>query len=318
MAKTLLEYADWLGERDLKWPAPPKKDPANATPSLKPLEGIRAVTWSVYGTLLRITDGELLLQHPQTIRMEIAIEKTIHEFNMWNSMVRRMGKPSDAMLPKYLDTLEEAYIRSVNRKGDRTELDSSVIWRSLIELLNRKEYHYDESFYGDLDELAQKVAYFFNCCLQGVEASPGAFMTMSSISEAGLRQAALDNGQCFTMAQLTHALRPQEPIPDVRRYLPDSLNTLSYEHGVRKPSVTLYSAMLEKFEDAGIEPHQILHVGTRMQEDLAVAKPFGIRTVLYAGDKLSLQATAEDFKNPATRPDRMITQLHQLRDILQI
>ena len=318
MAKTLLEYADWLGERNLKWPAPPKRESANATPSLKPIEGIRAVTWSVYGTLLRITDGELLLQHPQTIRMEVAIEKTIHEFNMWNSMVRRMGKPSDAMLPKYIDILEEAYLRSVNRKGDKTELDSSVIWRSLIDLLSRKEYRYDESFYGDLDELSQKVAYFFHSSLQGVEASSDALFTISSINDAGLRQGALDNGQSFTLTQLTRALRTQDALPDVRRFLPDSLNTFSYEYGVRKPSVTLYAAAIEKFHAAGIEPHQIMHVGTRMVDDLAAAKAFGFRTVLYAGEKPSLQATAEDFKNPATRPDRLITQLPQLRDILQI
>lgn len=318
MAKTLLEYADWLGERNLKWPAPPKPEPANATPSLKPMDGIRAVTWSVYGPLLRITDGELLLKHPQTIRMEIAIEKTIHEFNMWNSMVRRMGKPSDTMLPKYIDTVDEAFLRSVNQKGDKTELDSSVIWRSLIDLLNRKEYRYDESLYGDLDELSQKVAYFFHSCLQGVEASAGALFTMTAISEAGLRQGVLDNGQCFTLAQLTRALQAQDALKDVRRFLPDALNTLSYEYGVQKPSLKLYAAAIEKFQAAGIESHQILHVGTRMKEDLAVAKKFGLRTVLFTGDKASLQATAEDFKTPATRPDRLITQLPQLRDILQI
>src|SRR5665811_1573443 len=84
--KTLLEYSDWLKERSLRWPAPPKVDPVSASPSAKPMENIRAVTWSIYGTLLRITDGELVFQHPQAIRMEVAIEKTIHEFNMWNSM----------------------------------------------------------------------------------------------------------------------------------------------------------------------------------------------------------------------------------------
>ena len=118
MPKTLLEYADLLDERKLLWPAPPKVEIVNATPSMKPLEGIRAVTWSIYGTLLRITDGELLFQHPQAIRMEVAIEKTIHEFNMWNSMTRRPGKPADLLLPKYGNILEDARLRSGHNLED--------------------------------------------------------------------------------------------------------------------------------------------------------------------------------------------------------
>ena len=57
MAKTLIEYAEWLDDRKLIWPAPPKRVPITAKPSIGPLAGIRAVAFSVYGTLLRISDG---------------------------------------------------------------------------------------------------------------------------------------------------------------------------------------------------------------------------------------------------------------------
>ena len=191
MSKTLLEYAEYLDERNLRWPAPPKFEVVNAAPSMKPLSEIRAVTWNLYGTLLRITDGELLFRHPQTIRMEVAIEKTIHEFNMWNSMTRRPGKPEDLLLPKYLNALEEARLTASNRKGDLPEIDSAQIWRKLLELLDKKEYRYDESLYGDMNELAQKVAYFFHCSLQGMEAAKGALSTLIALSEGGIRQAAL-------------------------------------------------------------------------------------------------------------------------------
>ena len=100
MAKTLSEYAEWLDERKLVWPAAPKRVPITAKPSIGPLAGIRAVAFSVYGTLLRITDGQLLLQHPQAVRMEIALDKTIKEFNMWNSMTRKPGKPWEGDGPR--------------------------------------------------------------------------------------------------------------------------------------------------------------------------------------------------------------------------
>jgi FMN phosphatase YigB (HAD superfamily) len=318
MAKTLFEYSDWLAERDLRWPAPPRPDPIKATPSIKPLEQIRAVTWSVYGTLLRITDGDLVFVHPQAIRMEVAMEKTIQEFNMWNSMTRRSGKPSDALMPKYLNAVENAKLTSSNRRGDIPEVDSAEIWGKMIGLLNKKEYQYDESVYGDLAEYAQKIAYFFHTSLQGTAAAPGALSTLTAIADAGLRQAALANGQCFTLVQLTHALREQGGIHDVSSYLSESLNTWSYEWGIRKPSVSLYAQSILRFRELGIEPDQILHVGTRVQDDLAVAKSCGFKTALYAAEKNSLQVTPEDLKNPDTRPDRLISDLSQLRDILQI
>jgi FMN phosphatase YigB (HAD superfamily) len=318
MPKTLLEYSDWLAERNLRWPAPPKVEPVSASPSIKPLENIRAVTWSIYGTLLRITDGELLFLHPQAIRMEVAIEKTIQEFNMWNSMTRRPGKPADSLLPKYLNALDEARLTSGNRKGDIPEIDAAHIWRRLLELLNKKEYRYDDSLYGDFDALAEKVAYFFHSSLQGVEAAPGALVTMTAVADAGLRQAALADAQCFTLVQLTRALRDQGTLLHVGSLLPESLNTLSHEWGIRKPSVSLFAQTMLRFKDVGIEPSQILHVGTRMRDDLAVAKSCGLKTVLYAADKTSLQATADDLKNLETRPDRLITELPQLRDILRV
>ena len=57
MPQSLTEYAEWLDGRDHTWPVPPPVEPVKATPSARPLDGVAAVTWSVYGTLLRISDG---------------------------------------------------------------------------------------------------------------------------------------------------------------------------------------------------------------------------------------------------------------------
>ena len=125
MAKTLLEYSDWLAERELKWPAPPKVQPVNAAPSMKPLEDIRGVTWSIYGTLLRITDGQLMFIHPQTIRMEVAAEKTIHEFNMWNSMSRKPGAPWEYMFYQYKRLVDDRLLAASPIPGEAPEIDAA-------------------------------------------------------------------------------------------------------------------------------------------------------------------------------------------------
>src|SRR5689334_19536168 len=101
MPLTLEQYADWLAARDLPWPAPPQPEPVRARPHLEPLPDVRAVLWNVYGTLLCISQGELVFEHPQDFIMELALEKTIHEFKMWNSMSRKPGQPSAYMKEIY-------------------------------------------------------------------------------------------------------------------------------------------------------------------------------------------------------------------------
>jgi histidinol phosphatase-like enzyme len=318
VAKTLLEYADWLTERQLRWPAPPKLEPAKATPYLKPLTAIKGVSWNVYGTLLRIADGNLLFQHPQAIRMEVALDKTIHEFNMWNSMTRKPGKPWEYMLQKYVHALEEQQMASSGRKGEIVEVNSANLWLKLIGMLDKKDYQYDTSIYGDMDELAEKVAYFFHSALQGVEAAVNAHAALTVVASNGLRQALLADAQPFTVTQLTKALREQGPVASPDSLFQPHLHTFSYVEGVRKPARSLFLRAMDRFNKLGLEPENILYISSRVREDLAIAKSLGMRTALYAAETLGLSASSEEMKDAALRPDRLITDLAQVRDLIGV
>jgi FMN phosphatase YigB (HAD superfamily) len=93
---------------------------------------------------------------------------------------------------------------------------------------------------------------------------------------------------------------------------------LSFQEGIRKPSRAFYERAVQKFAEHGIAPDAVLYVGCRLRDDLAVAKSIGMRTALYAADKISMRATKEDMKNPELRPDRLLTDLAQVREILNI
>lgn len=319
MPKTLMEYADWIYEReDLIWPSAPKIVPVKATPSIKPLPGIRAVTWSIYGTLLRISDGCLLFDHPEPLKMQVALEKTVHEFNMWYSMTRRPGAPWEHMLEQYSRVLTEYRMAGRQHKGDFPEIDSGAIWRKLLGRLEQKDYEYQESVYGSIEELSDKVAYFFHASLQGVVASRHALKTLSAVSQAGIRQGLLADAQCFTMVQLLRALKAQGKLPPLDDLFSTDCMTLSFQERVRKPSNSLYKTCVKQFKELGIAPQEVLHIGTRLRDDLAFAKGAGLRTALFAGDQTSLQATKEDLKNANLKPDRLLTDLLQIRDVLSI
>lgn len=318
MVQSLMEYAEWLDGQDYPWPTPPAVEPVKAKPFSAPLEGLRAITWSVYGTLLRISDGRLLLDHPQQLRMQVALEKTIKAFNMWQSMIRKPGAPWEYLYQQYTEVLELRQMAGTERTGDFPHVNSATIWNTLIDRLVQNGYEFDAGFYGDLDQMAEKTAYFFHSGLQGIEASLGARETMVAIGESPIQQTLLADAQPFTLVQLLRALGKQGTLPPLGEFLDVDGMALSCQIGLRKPSPSLYRACLDQLADDGIEPHEVLHVGSRLKDDLAVARRLGMKTALFAGDKSSFEASKEDVRDPDLKPDRLLTELSQIPSVLGI
>lgn len=317
MAKSLAEYLDGLDERsNLIFPKAPRPRPITAKPSIKPLPEVRVVLWSVYGTLLSIDSGRLLHQHPQELRMQIALQKTIEEFNMWYSMSRKPGQPWEYMLQQYKGVIEDLRLAGTGRKGDIPEIDSAVVWAKLIERLQRNEYTWDESLLGGIDSLAVKVAYFFHAMLQGTEAFEGCAETLARLPQVGIRQGILDDCQQFTLAQLVRAMRRQGGEGNLAALFSPEVSGLSYQLEVRKPSPTLYETVASRCAASGFEPEQVLYLTNRLTDDLGAAKQVGFRTGLMVVDESCTQIEAADLKNPEFRPDRLLTDLRQVLDIV--
>jgi hypothetical protein len=318
MVKSLEEYADWLDGRGLLWPAAPHPVRPKATPYLKPLGGIKAVTWGVYGTLLTIGEGRLVFQHPDMLCMEVALDKTIREFNMWHSMSRKPGAPWEYMFQQYKGLVEANQLAASPRTGERTELDAAHIWKVLLERLGKKDFSWDEDQLGGMDELSEKVAFFFHAALQGTGAEHNALVALRHVRNAGLAQGLVGDGQCFTLVQLARALRAQGHVPPLAKLFTRGCVSLSFQFGVRQPAATLFEACLARLKERGIEPGEVLHVAPRLKEELAPARRLGMRTALYAGDAASLEATSAEVHDPELRPNRILTDLRQIRQIVKV
>ena len=57
-------------------------------------------------------------------------------------------------------------------------------------------------------------------------------------------------------------------------------------------------------------------IGSHLARDIAPAKKLGMKTALFAGDKASLVADGEQLRDPALRPDVLLTELTQLLDVI--
>lgn len=313
MPLTLEQYVERLDERtDLPWPKAPPVDAPKARPHLAQLP-VRAVLWNVYGTLLAVPQGELLYEHPTDFAMDAALDKLIKEFKLWNSMSRKPGAPSMHLKEAYTKTLST--LRMTSGGGERyPEVPVERVWEEILKKL--RDYSFDVATYGSLNEYAKKIAYFFHASIQGSGAYPGAADALRMVAEGGRAQGLLADGQCFTAGQLQRCLRQQEPGFELGSVMPPNLRFVSGERKARKPSETLFKAALQALGERGITPGQTLHVGSSLERDVGPAKKHGMRTALFAGDKASLAASPDKLKDPAFRPDVLLTELPQVLEVL--
>jgi FMN phosphatase YigB (HAD superfamily) len=316
MPLTLEQYANYLDSRGATWPAvPPTKRP-KARPHVVALPDIRVVTWSIYGTLLTISGGELLFEHPQQFVMDLALDKTVQEFKMWGSMSRKPGQPADYLRQLYTKALTD--LRMVPSRGEKfPEIRAERVWEDILKKLLQKEYKFDAGFYGSLNEYSRKIAFFFHASLQGTACYEGAAETLQRLHEYRLQQGIISDGQCFTLVQLQRGLATQDARARVDELFGADLRALSFDQGARKPSERLYQHLLDVSAASGVAPHQVLHVGSRITHDVVPAKRLGMRAALFAGDKGSLQASVEELKEPASRPDVLVTELRQIIDVVR-
>jgi FMN phosphatase YigB (HAD superfamily) len=285
MPLTLEQYAQYLDSRGATWPAVPPVDRPRARPGVVALPGIEVVSWSVYGTLLAIGGGELVFEHPQKFIMDLALEKTVQEFKMWGSMSRKPGQPSEYMGQLYAKALAE--LRMVPSPGEKhPEIRAERVWENILKKLLQKDYKFD------------------------------AGATLKELHARGLKQALLADGQVFTTVQLQRGLAAQDAGLRLDDVIDADLRALSFEQGARKPSERLFQHLLGRLEARGVAPDQVLHVGSRVSHDVIPARKLGMRTALFAGDRASLEATPDQLKDPASRPDVLVTELGQIVDVV--
>ncbi len=317
MPLSLEQYGRFLdGRADLLWPAAPEVERPKAKPHLKRLSGIRAVTFNIYGTLVAIPGGELYYIHPQKFIMETALEKTIHEFKMWQSMSRKPGKPSEYMAKLYEQMLDEVRIAR-SGKGERNpEVRSDEIWQRIVGRLLKNEYQYDAPFYGSIEGLCEKISFFFHASLQGTGPQPGALAALQAAKAKGMLLGLCADAQCFTTVQLLRALSKQGKLARLADLFDTEFEALSFEVGARKPSDRLFRTLTAKLAERDIATNEVLHVASHMANDIIPARRLGFQTALFARDKGSIVANKEQVNDPATRPDVLITELEQIAQIV--
>ncbi len=270
--------------------------PTGVEPRLASLEGIRAVLFDVYGTLLISGSGD------------IGTEPEPHLADCCSAALEAVGRDGldGADLLLQLRRAIQAIQTEIREKEgvEYPEIDIRNAWRRALQELAAGE----ELSPAQLEKLAVE----YECRANPVWPMPQAIEAIEFIKQAGLRLGIVSNAQFFTL-ELFPALFDRT-LTELG-FDPDLL-FFSFQHRQAKPGSWLYQLAAQRLASLQVSADEVLYIGNDLLNDVTPAQAVGFRTALFAGDARSLRTREGDPRVAGVAADVVITQLGQLKQVM--
>ncbi|MCA9238799.1 MAG: HAD family hydrolase [Planctomycetales bacterium] len=281
---------DALVQRITDLSAPLDPLPTGATPRLPLLDGLRAVVFDVYGTLLISASGDI------SLAMESSRDDAAR--TALRSVGAQVGDRA-AVVEPFFKAIEHAHQASAE---EFPEVEIRDIWRQVLQGLG-----------VELDDPAiERLAVEYECRVNAIWPMPHLAETLSSLRQAGVRLGIVSNAQFFTplaFPALTGKTLEQWGFDP-------KICVWSYQHRRAKPGAGLYETCVQGLAAGGVQPQETLYVGNDMRNDIGPAQAVGMRTALFAGDARSLRLREDDPRLDGVSPDVVVTRLDQLLTVV--
>ena len=273
----------------------------------RPLAGIKAVLFDIYGTLLISAAGDVLNSKLEG-RNALAV---LDEFNLSG----RGNSSRDALGARVIQYFKDHTVAARQRAQEAgrpdPEVDVIEIWQMVLTDLEKE---------GGITDIPRDFPYHqfamsFELYNNAVYPMPGMIATLESIRDRGLPLGIISNAQYFTPIILKYFFAVDTvcaPLP----LFHERLQVYSFVIGRSKPDSYLYELMANNLSEIGLAPQQCLYIGNDMLNDISPAAEVGFKTVLFAGDRRSLRLRENHPRCIGVQPDRSVTSLPQILNIL--
>jgi len=277
---------------------PLSPDPTGVAPKLPRLQGIEAVVFDVYGTLLVSAAGDISLvgEGASFAAMERALDE---------SGVRVAVDPA-RLVEAYDAALHEQREARRAEGVDHPEVDIREVWERIL-----AEHGAGES--PDRDRV-ERIALGYECAVNPTWPMPRAAETIAALRAAGLALGIVSNAQFYTPAVL-HGLL--DGTPDELGLDPD-LMVYSFREREAKPSIRLFRRLAAAAAGKGIPPERVFYLGNDLGKDVLPASAAGFRTGLFAGDRRSLRTGEKGMAAAAECADAVLTDLPQVWEVVGV
>ncbi|TWT31297.1 Phosphoglycolate phosphatase [Posidoniimonas corsicana] len=284
-----------IAARILELSSPLAPQPTGVEPVLPQIDGLRAVVFDVYGTLLVSGSGDISLT-----------SGAAHSDAATDALVAcglPPGADGEEVVSRLKATIQADHQRSASAYP---EVEIRDIWRTTL-----AELHPGQAAANvDVDRLAVE----YECRVNPVWPMPGLRETLSALAAAGVPMGIVSNAQFFTPPALAALAGGDWDALGID----PRLCVWSFEHREAKPGRFLYDQAVARLAERGVSAAETLYVGNDMRNDIAPAAAAGFRTALFAGDARSLRLREGDPLVGDTRPDAVVTELRQILTILSL
>jgi putative hydrolase of the HAD superfamily len=264
-------------------------------------EKIRAVLFDVYGTLFCSAAGDIGGAAGSATGVEDRgrLEAAIREFAPGVSA----GEVTDYFRRRVLEIHRE-------RAGQTRypEVRVEDIWAGFLERFPPKGGEGE----GARRERAREFALRYELALNPVFPLPGTAGAIAALRESGVLLGLVSNAQFFTPLLFDAFLGAS---PEELGFDP-ALVVYSHEMGEAKPSPALFGRAAAELARRGVESGTCLYAGNDMRNDILGAAAAGWKTVLFAGDPLSLRLRRGDPSVGDLKPWRVVRDLRYLVTLL--
>lgn len=277
------------------------------SPHIDPIEGIRAVLFDIYGTLIISSSGDI----GSTELVGQTAIKTFQECQI--SFKRELPKIELGKL--IVAEYEEAILRHHNNsraKGiPHPEVDIIEIWQDVVTDLDSQGIINKQDQF-DFEQLAITFEIYNN----PIYPMPEMNESLQALHQLNLSLGIVSNAQFFTPMFVNFFMNNDKVTAPLPLFNPDYC-IYSFEHKRAKPDTWLYEKLAEQLAKQNITPNECLYVGNDMLNDIYPASKVGFNTVLYAGDIRSLRLRQNLEETKALKPSRCVTELKQLLNIVK-
>jgi len=291
-------YTDPLLARIRSLFSPLSPEPTDTLPELGELEGISAVLFDVYGTLLISASGDIGLAR------DAADQTTL------GSLLDSADLPAPASDDAFADAdaliraeIKTEHTRARARGIDFPEVDILSLWQRV---LSRRGIRTSA-------QQLRRIALEYEARSNAVWPMPGLAELLERLHGRGLVLGIVSNAQFYT-SQILEAFLGSPP---AALGLDPDCSAWSYQLGVAKPAQAIYRPALDGLRQKhGIEPAQVLYIGNDRRNDIWPASKLGMCTALFAGDARSLRLRLDDPDLVGVKADRVVTALAQIPQLL--
>jgi len=272
--------------------------------SLKKLSGIKCVAFDFYGTMFISGVGDIGIdEDPEGESEEI----------FRNSLEAAGFTVNDVSAGTYgLQVLEKTLARHKDEAKERgiayPEPEIREVWKDTL-----KEMAEQSMISGSVDESSiAKFAVEFEFRINAVWPVPNLARILTNLKKQGLELAIISNSQFYTPLAF-EAIIGQSP--ENFGFNKDLL-VWSYKCGRKKPDTDFYADFVNRIQEQGMDPTEVLYVGNDINKDIKPAKYLGMHTALFVGDSRSIRHEESELKHLSLSPDLVIDRLSQIHECL--